>query len=130
LTASNEPDFLRENTVPEVEDNVTADGPEPEWKEGSYSGYDCQYREIKLEAGETVVTKRGNVYARKGDYVVSGLDEAPAGYHSQSIPRVIRSEDNNLTLDRGSKAKAPESFTVDSGVDSPPSTTTSTKGRR
>jgi hypothetical protein len=110
LSAPNEPSFLQDDTVPEVEDNITDDGPRSEWNEGSYAGYDCLYREITDPLGETVVTKRGNKYARKGDYVVNGLDEAPMGYHSQTIARVIRADDNNLSLSRdSSKVKSSRS---------------------
>jgi hypothetical protein len=90
-----EPVFLEEDTVPEVVDDVEV-GPPEEWQDGTYAGYSCKYREVRSDDGEHVVTKRGNVYARKGDYVVNGLDEAPRGYHSQTIARVVRVNDSNL----------------------------------
>jgi hypothetical protein len=90
-----EPVFLQEDTVPEVVETEEV-GPDAEWKEGTYAGYKCTYREVRSDDGENVVTKRGNKYARKGDYVVLGLDEAPAGYGSQTIARVVRVDDNNL----------------------------------
>ena len=110
MSAPNEPSFLQDDSVPEVEDTVTDEGPSSEWNEGSYAGYDCQYREVVDQLGEYIVTKRGNKYARKGDYVVYGLDEAPVGYHSQTIARVVRADDSNLSLSRDtSKAKSSRS---------------------
>lgn len=104
MSAPNEPTFLQDESVPEVEDTITDEGPGSGWNEGSYAGYDCRYREITDPLGETVATKRGNKYARKGDYVVDGLDEAPVGYHSQTITRVVRADDNNLNLSRDTKS--------------------------
>jgi hypothetical protein len=91
-----EPVFFEEDTVPEVVDEEEVTGPPAEWQDGTYAGYACKYREVRPDEGEWVVTKRGNVYARKGDYVVNGLDEAPKGYHSQTIARVVRVSDSNL----------------------------------
>lgn len=90
-------------TVPEAPDEeITEDN--SLWKEGSYASYDCTYREVEEASGEYVVTKRGNRYARKGDYIVMGLDEAPQGYGSQTIARVVRKDDDNLSLSRKAQA--------------------------
>lgn len=95
--------FMQDRTVPEApDDNVTE--PESEWKAGTYAGYDCMYREVTDSQGEAHATKRGNRFARKGDFIVLGLDEAPAGYHSQTIARVVRKEDKQFSDTRKSQA--------------------------
>lgn len=93
-----EPVFFEDPTPPTVEDTVTDTGPESEWREASYAGYDCQAKKVVDPLGETIVTKDGNKYARVGDYIVNGLDKAPAGYGSQYIARVVRAGDSNLTV--------------------------------
>lgn len=63
-----------------------------------YKGYDCTVREITDRRGETVVTARGNVHARYGDFVALAVDEAPRGYRNTRIDRVIRKDDAKLEL--------------------------------
>jgi hypothetical protein len=66
--------------------------------EADYNGYPCTVREVTDRRGETVVTAKGNVHARAGDYVALGVDDAPKGYGSATIARVIRRNDDALEL--------------------------------
>lgn len=63
-----------------------------------YRGLSCVVREVTDPAGENVVTARGNVYARSGDYVALGVDVAPRGFRSTVIDRVVRRGDPHLTV--------------------------------
>jgi len=63
-----------------------------------YKGYDCTVREVTDRRGEIVVTARGNVHARYGDFVALAVDEAPRGFRSTRIDRVIRKDDARLEL--------------------------------
>lgn len=94
---------MEDTVVPEVPE-VDVSGPESEWKDGSYAGYDCTYKTVSDKLGENVVTKRGNRYAREGDHIVYGLDEAPSGHGSQTVARIVRKDDSNLSLTRKTQA--------------------------
>lgn len=64
----------------------------------TYKGFPCVVRLVEDHRGDTVVTKRGNIHARPGDYVAVGVDEAPPGFRGQTIDRVVRRDDRSLIL--------------------------------